>query len=106
MSTIQIILTILVILILTRVFVRLYRKDINIREFLFWLIFWALALLVALWPDLTNKLAHKLDIGRGADMILYFSILGLVYAVFRIFVKIEKMERDISKVVQAKALQK
>ncbi len=76
----------------------------KISEFLLWLIFWLTAE-VAVWiPDLTTKVANILGIGRGADLVFYLSITLLFYLIFRIYVKIEKIERDITKVVREDAL--
>ena len=55
-------------------------------------------------PDLTSSLAKLFGVGRGADVVVYLALVGLFFMVFRLMVKIEKLEREITKVVRNKAL--
>ena len=73
------------------------------KKFL-WLLFW-LAVGVIVWiPNATNVIAQFLGIGRGADLVFYFSILILFFLIFRIYIKIERLERDITKFVRKDSL--
>jgi len=68
--------------------------------------FW-LAVGIIVWiPNSTNVIAQFLGIGRGADLIFYFSILILFFLIFRVYIKIEKIERNITKVVREDSLNK
>ena len=58
------------------------------------------------WPNGTTILANNLGIGRGADLILYISIVILFYLVFKLHVKLESVGRDIAKVVRQDSLDK
>ena len=106
MNTLQILLIVIIIFILIGIFRRMIRKDITIREFWLWSLFWLVSGAVVLLPESTNTVAKFLGIGRGADLIMYLSTAFLVYAVFRIFVRIEKVERDITNIVRKSALEK
>lgn len=78
-----------------------YRKNsLKTGEFVFWLLLWAAAALVAILPETTSFLARALGVGRGVDLVIYISIIALFYAVFRIFVRLEKMEQDITRVIR------
>ena len=70
----------------------------------FWILFWLLTLVVVLWPESTSILANALGIGRGADFVLYTSIIVIFYLLFRLHVKIESIGRDVTKVVRKEAL--
>lgn len=71
---------------------------------IFWILFWLLAVVFVWWPDSTTILANKFGIGRGADLVLYVSLVIIFYILFRLNVKLELMNRDITKVVRDKTL--
>jgi len=70
-----------------------------------WLIFWIIAV-VAVWvPDFLTKIANILGIGRGADLVLYVSVVAVFYLIFKIYVRLEKIERNITKIVRKDSLE-
>ena len=70
-----------------------------------WLIFWIIAV-VAVWvPDFLTKIANILGIGRGADLVLYVSVVAVFYLIFKIYVRFEKIERNITKIVRKDSLE-
>ncbi len=83
---------------------RFRQRDIAFRELLIWLIFWCLVGLVTIFPQKTDSIAQWLGVSRGADLLVYISIIVLFFAVFKIVVKQEKIERDITKIIRTKAL--
>jgi len=78
---------------------------IRTKKFL-WLFFWLIAGIIVWIPNATNTAAQFLGVGRGADLVFYASILILFYILFRIYLRLEKMERDITKVVRKNSLDK
>ena len=79
--------------------------QISARAAWFWSLFWAAAIVAVLWPESTTLLANQLGIGRGADLIIYISIAVIFYLLFRLHIKIESINRDITKVVRKEALE-
>ncbi len=71
---------------------------------LFWLLFWFAALIAVLYPGSTQFLAAYLGIGRGADLVFYSAIIALFYLMFRLHIKIEGIQRDVTKIVRQEAL--
>ena len=71
---------------------------------IFWILFWLLAVVFVWWPDSTVKLANFLGIGRGADLVLYVSLAVVFYILFRLGVRIEMINRDVTRVVRDKTL--
>ena len=63
-------------------------------------------MVVTIQPNLTARVAELLGVGRGADVIVYASLAALFFIVFRLMVKIEKLNREITKVVRNDALKK
>ena len=70
----------------------------------FWIIFWLIAVVFVWWPNSTVKFANFLGIGRGADLVLYVSLAVIFFLLFRLGVKIEMINRDVTKVVRDKTL--
>jgi len=70
-----------------------------------WVLFWVLADLSVLWPTTTTVVANAFGIGRGADFILYLAIAGIFAVLFRLYVKIERVQRDVTTVVRDRAIQ-
>ena len=101
---IQIILTIFILLALSRVIDRFWRKEMHAAELIVWLTLWVVAGVVVLWPSATSYLASVLGVGRGSDLVLYIAVMLLFYLAFRMSVKFEKMDRQITKLTRIIAL--
>jgi len=101
---IKYLLILLIILIVSRVVLRWREKSLNGREFIFWLLFWLAAGAVAIQPDWTGIIAERLGIGRGADLVVYLSLIAIFYLLFRIQIQQKKTEREITKIVRKIAL--
>lgn len=102
----QIIVVLFVVFAWSRVLLRLRDRKISNWEFAFWSLLWAAVLVVLFMPGITEPIARLLNIGRGIDVIVYLSIVLLFYLMFRIYVKIEGVEQEITKVVRETALKK
>ena len=106
MTPLQIFLIIFLLFALSRVFLRAKGKQISKKEFAFWAIVWLLAIVFVLEPDLFRISADLLGIGRTVDVIIYFGLAVLFYLNFRLYVKMQKNEEDISKLVRTFAFKK
>lgn len=91
-------------LIIGLVILRYRQRRIGTFAFLFWLFLWAGAAVVILFPNSTVGVAHFLGIGRGADLVLYLGAIFILYLIFRLFVRLEQMDRNMTKIVRALAL--
>ncbi|MBU4360244.1 DUF2304 domain-containing protein [Candidatus Parcubacteria bacterium] len=101
---IQILLSFFILFVVFKLFLRFRKKTLQSIAFLIWLIFWLLALIAVWVPGLLTQIANLLGIGRGADLIFYISLLIIFYLIFRIYIKFEKIEKDITKIVRKDAL--
>jgi small membrane protein len=101
---IQIIISLFALFAILNLFGKKKKRPMKWAEFLSWLLFWAAAI-VAVWiPNFLTKLANFFGIGRGADLVLYVGLVAVFYFIFRIYVRIEKMESNITKIVRDEAL--
>jgi hypothetical protein len=78
---------------------------ISRTEMLGWSLLWIGAAAVTLRPDLASRFAALVGVGRGADAVLYAAVVGLFYLLFRVYLRIDKLERDISTLVRRDALE-
>ena len=104
MIYLQIIVSLFVVLILFKLFKQKYKGKISLTVFSTWFLLW-LAVLVVFWqPETASYLANFLGIGRGADLIIYLSIVVVFYLLFRIFVRLNKIDTEITKIVRQDAI--
>ncbi len=59
-----------------------------------------------LFPDLTDKLAHLVGVGRGADLVTYIFIVFFFMAGILLYSKIRKIEADQTELIRKIALQR
>lgn len=102
----KIIIVLFVLFAWSRVFLRFRDRKISSWEFAFWSFLWIVALVVLFIPAITQPVANFLQIGRGIDVVVYLSIILLFYLVFRIYVKMEGVEQEITKVVREVSLRR
>lgn len=101
---IQIILIAVIILIVFRLIYKLKIKEINLNQFFSWLVIWLTAILIIWYPQTTTYLATRVGIGRGVDLVIYISIIVIFYLMFRLLLKIEQIEKQITKIVRYDSL--
>jgi hypothetical protein len=101
---IQIILVIIIAVIILRLVVKYRAKEMPGKQFAGWLILWLLAAVAVIWPQLTVDIANQVGVGRGSDLVVYLALIFLFYIISRLFLRIEKMEKNLTKVVRAEAL--
>lgn len=104
MLPIQIMLIAIFAVAMIKVIMKNFRGELSLGATILWVIFWALAAAITAQPDLTSSVAKIFGVGRGADIVVYFSLVGIFFMIFRLTVKIEKLNREITKVVRDKAL--
>ena len=80
------------------------RRTIAPRVGLAWGLLWIAAAVLIAKPELTAILARALGIGRGTDLVFYFAILGMVFGFFTVYVRLRRIESDLTKVVRELAI--
>lgn len=73
-------------------------------EMLAWSLLWLGAGAVTFRPDIASRFAALVGVGRGVDAVLYAAVVGLFYLLFRVYLRIDKLERDITTLVRRDAL--
>lgn len=104
MSFIQFLIVALTLFIIIKTILSFKKRSISFKSLLFWGALWSVILTVFILPQTANYLAAILGLGRGADVAVYFSIILIFYLIFRIFVRLEKIESDITAIIGEIAL--
>lgn len=101
----QIIGLIIIAFFLARLFWQKQKKQIAPAEFMFWFVFWLLAAAAIICLKWIDRMVAGLGFtGSGIDVLIYIGVAVLFYLIFRARLKLEKIERDITKIVREIAL--
>lgn len=96
---------IIIIFFISRLFWQKKLKQINNNEFIFWLIFWFCAgLAIIFLKKIDILLANFGFSSQGIDFLFYVAVIILFYFILRLRLRIEKMEKNITKIVRELAL--
>lgn len=80
------------------------RRRIAPRVGFAWGMLWIAAAVAIARPELTATVAKALGIGRGADLVLYIAILAMVFGFFAVYVRMRRIESDLTKIVRELAI--
>jgi len=80
------------------------QRKIGRTFFLFWLVLWAGFAGVVLFPESAVLAARLLGIKRGTDLALYLSVIFIMFLLFRIYVRLESVDQEMTRIVRAVAL--
>ncbi len=103
---IQIFLLLFILFAFSRVWLRFRERTITLKTFFFWACIWALAIIGILEPQATTRIARAVGIGRGADAVIYASLVLLFYLMYRTNVLLENLRHELTKLVRKIALEK
>lgn len=57
-----------------------------------------------LWPDVTQAIANRLGVGRGADLIFYLSILIFWFIALKLYIRVRRLEQQFTEFIREEAL--
>lgn len=100
----QLILSVLIIFIIIKTLISFNKKQITRLFFILWNFFWLIVLYFIFYPGFLVGLAKRLGVGRGVDLAIYVSVICLFYLIYKLFIKIEKIEKQITKIVREIAI--
>jgi small membrane protein len=100
----RVILIVCVLLIIRGIIIRRRRRELDQTAFVLWVIIWGAIGVVCVFPGTTSVLARWLGIGRGLDVVLSASVAAIFFLLFRVIARLERMERDLTRIVRQLAL--
>ena len=74
------------------------------REGLAWSVVWLATGLAILQPDLTTVVAKSLGIHRGADLVLYCTVIVMLVGFFMVYARLRRLRRDVTLLTRHLAL--
>src|SRR4051812_9848477 len=83
---------------------RFRRRQAFFFELCFWLLIWGGVALVVFIPRKTDEFAHFIGVGTGVNALTFIAITGLLYAAWRLTARVQQLERDLTGMVRAQAL--
>jgi small membrane protein len=93
----QIIAIIILIFFILKLWKEWKKKAISINEFIFWLAFWSLGILAIILIKPIDKIVMSLGFSSsGINLVFYLAVLMLFYLIFRMRLRIVKIEKDIT----------
>ena len=51
---------------------------------------------LVIWPEMANGLAHLVGVGRGADLLMYISLMGIMFLLILIYSRLRALEANIT----------
>jgi len=103
----QIIALLVILFFLLRLFGQKTKKEISGHEFFLWFIFWLVAAAAIVFIKPLDHLVRSLGFsGSGINFLVYLAVLALIYLVFRLSLKINKLDRGLSAINEAVTLKK
>lgn len=104
----QIILAIVVIgFFLAKLFWQEKKGEISKNEYSFWLVFWLAALVIVLSLKFLDKFVAQLGFSASAiQVLLYLSVAVLFYFIFRVRLRLDRMDEQLTKLVEELAIKK
>jgi hypothetical protein len=88
----------------SRAFLRWKEGKIKLAELLFWGGIWVLAIIFGIFPQTLGLFSEIVGFGRGLDFILSISIIVMFYLIFRLYVKLDENEQNVTRLVREIAL--
>ena len=80
------------------------RKQLSRVQLLFVLVFFSIGVVSVLFQDLSMRAAAYLNVGRGADLLLYFSVLCGVLISAHFYFRFKETERALVEIVRQLAI--
>jgi hypothetical protein len=80
------------------------RKQLSKLQFLFVALFFLLGAIGVVFQDSSMRVAAWLHVGRGADLLLYFSVLCGVLIAANFYFRFKETERTLTEIVRQVAI--
>jgi hypothetical protein len=84
--------------------IQIGRRRLAARFGAAWIALWIAAAMAIADPDVLVRIAHFLGIGRGADLVLYLSILFTFVAFFVTYLRFRRIDEQMTKIVRHLAI--
>ncbi|HSU73053.1 MAG TPA: DUF2304 family protein [Candidatus Binatia bacterium] len=107
-TALQISVTLFALFALSRAFLRMKGHQLTMSQTLFWVTIW-MGVIVVVWIPWTAYAISKtlgIDARQPIDTLIYITIVALFYLIYRMHVKQEQVEQELTKLVRKIAMKK
>ena len=87
-------------------FLHYKRNEFTIKEYGFWLLFWIVFVVVALFPGLLDPIVEKLNFVRTMDFFIVSGFLFLIAVDIYIYTLLRKNQKSLEEMVRKIAIKK
>ncbi len=96
---------IVILFFLYKLFQQKKSGKVSSQEFFFWLIFWLVSLILIIFLRYIDQFVSALGFSAsGIELLLYLGVLVLFFLVFKLRLKFEKVEKNITEITRDIAL--
>ena len=74
------------------------------REAAVWMLIWMAAAIAIIRPGVTKIIANALGIGRGADLLLYCTVVAMMVGFLMIYARMRRLRRELTLLVRHLAI--
>ncbi len=101
----QIIALLVIAFLLERTYRQHQKKLIGKNELWFWIVFWISASFAVIFIKQIDALLRSLGFSAtGINFLLYISIVAIFYFIFRLRLRVEKLEKSLTRLTREDAL--
>ncbi len=100
MTTFQVVTLPLLAVIVLVTAIQIGRRRLSPRFGFAWIVLWVAAAVSIADPDILVRAAHFLGIGRGADLVLYLSVIFSFAAFFVTYLRFRRVDEQLTKLVR------
>ena len=88
----------------SRAFLRFREHAIRLNEFIFWTVIWGAIVVLTAFRTQLGFIADVVKLRRPVDVLIYFSIVLLFYMTFRLYVKLDSLEQNMTTLARETAM--
>jgi hypothetical protein len=81
------------------------RNEIDISEYVSWVVIWALTIFVVVFPELLRDFASRFFITRLFDLMVVGGFILVIAMAARVYVKVRKMEKKFEEYIRSESLE-
>jgi len=105
-SVIRWILILMSVIIIAQNFIAYFKKEVgkSLLKLILTLLIWGVILMISLFPDFAYYISEKLGMGKNLNTLIFFGFVVVFLILFRILSLIEKIEKQITKIIREMAI--
>lgn len=107
-SIIRWILIFLSVVVMSDRFIRFFKRETGQTLFKLFstLAIWGVVLIISVFPDFAYFISGKLGMGKNLNTLIFFGFVIVFMILFKILSLIEKLEKEITKIIREMAIKK